>query len=120
LADNEICVYGDAAHAIQHQKVIIIDPDKDDSVFLVGSFNFTAAAEFHNSEDIAVLRSHELASVAERNWILHKDHSKAYAEFVPPERDSKLEKLWKSMKGILIGVTFGVFFVLLVRHLAKK
>ena len=86
LADNGVTVYGDAAHAIQHQKVFIIDPDGENPVLILGSFNFTGAAEKSNSEDLCILRSRELAQAATKNWILHKGHSKAYAEFSPKEK----------------------------------
>jgi phosphatidylserine/phosphatidylglycerophosphate/cardiolipin synthase-like enzyme len=86
LAEGGVTVYGDAAHAIQHQKVIIIDSNGDSPALILGSFNFTAAAEKSNAENICILRSSELALAATKNWIEHKSHSKAYAEFSPKEK----------------------------------
>lgn len=68
-------VYSDNAHAIQHQKVIVIDPGEDSAAVILGSFNFTAAAEFSNAENLLIVRSRELAAAFERNWQEHKRHS---------------------------------------------
>jgi phosphatidylserine/phosphatidylglycerophosphate/cardiolipin synthase-like enzyme len=52
-----IPTYIDAAHAIAHNKVMIIDK----STGITGSFNFTKATEEKNAENLLVLRSKELA-----------------------------------------------------------
>jgi len=119
LAEGGVTVYGDAAHAIQHQKVFIIDPDGENSVLILGSFNFTAAAEKSNAENICTLRSSELAQAATKNWILHKSHSKLYAEFTPPEKPGFIATIMNIMKcvgmvvaGIFIGVSIiGLIFL---------
>ena len=64
----------DAAHAIAHNKVMIID----DAVVLTGSFNFTTAAETHNAENLLVLRDPQLAKEYLRNWKAHALHSPLY------------------------------------------
>jgi phosphatidylserine/phosphatidylglycerophosphate/cardiolipin synthase-like enzyme len=64
----------DSAHAIAHNKVMIIDS----AVVLTGSFNFTAAAERHNAENLLVLRDPKLAAEYLRNWKLHAVHSPLY------------------------------------------
>jgi phosphatidylserine/phosphatidylglycerophosphate/cardiolipin synthase-like enzyme len=64
----------DAAHAIAHNKVMIIDG----RVVLTGSFNFTKAAEEHNAENLLVLRDPALAAKYLRNWKLHALHSPLY------------------------------------------
>jgi phosphatidylserine/phosphatidylglycerophosphate/cardiolipin synthase-like enzyme len=64
----------DAAHAIAHNKVMIID----DAVVITGSFNFTAAAERHNAENLLVLHDPKLAAEYLRNWKLHAVHSPLY------------------------------------------
>ena len=85
-------VYGDSAHAIQHQKVMIIDPEnRETATLILGSFNFTNAAEHSNAENIVVMRSYELATAAKHNWILHQSHSKLYAEFTPKEKPGFFE-----------------------------
>jgi len=61
----------DRAHAIAHNKVMVIDG----GTVITGSFNFTAAAERSNAENLLVIRSKELAAVYEENWQKHKEHS---------------------------------------------
>ena len=69
-----IPTYIDAAHAIAHNKVMIIDK----STVISGSFNFTKAAEEKNAENLLVLRSKELARGYIENWERHKEHSEIY------------------------------------------
>ena len=69
-----IPTYIDAAHAIAHNKIIIIDRE----VLITGSFNFTMGAEKNNAENLIILRSKELAEIYRDNWELHKRHSIAY------------------------------------------
>jgi phosphatidylserine/phosphatidylglycerophosphate/cardiolipin synthase-like enzyme len=72
----------DAKHAIAHNKVMVIDT----AVVLTGSFNFTAAAENSNAENLLVLRSPALAAEYTANWHVHEAHSKNY---VPPTTSSR-------------------------------
>jgi phosphatidylserine/phosphatidylglycerophosphate/cardiolipin synthase-like enzyme len=60
----------DAAHAIAHNKAVVI----------TGSFNFTKAAEEKNAENLLVIRSKDLAQKYIENWKEHKEHSEGYAE----------------------------------------
>ena len=77
----------DAAHAIAHNKVMIID----ERVVLTGSFNFTTAAEEHNAENLLVLRDEKLAAEYLRNWKVHALHSPLYRpEDLPEEGDGPL------------------------------
>ena len=69
-----IPTYIDAAHAIAHNKIMIIDK----AVLITGSFNFTKAAEEKNAENLLVLRSKELARTYVENWQRHKEHSVIY------------------------------------------
>ena len=64
----------DAKHAIAHNKVMVIDG----AVVLTGSFNFTAAAENSNAENLLVLRSAPLAAQYSANWHAHEVHSTKY------------------------------------------
>jgi phosphatidylserine/phosphatidylglycerophosphate/cardiolipin synthase-like enzyme len=52
LANNRIPTYIDSAHAIAHNKVMIIDRQ----TVITGSFNFTKAAEEKNAENLLVIR----------------------------------------------------------------
>ena len=64
----------DAAHAIAHNKVMVIDG----RVVLTGSFNFTRAAEERNAENLVVIRDPETAARYAANWRVHRAHSAPY------------------------------------------
>jgi phosphatidylserine/phosphatidylglycerophosphate/cardiolipin synthase-like enzyme len=74
LANSKIPTYIDAAHAIAHNKIIIIDR----STVLTGSFNHTDAAEKRNAENLVIIRSKKIAEKYRENWKHHKDHSEVY------------------------------------------
>lgn len=65
----------DSEHAIAHNKIMILDGE----VVITGSFNFTAAAEKSNAENLLVIRDRQIAEKYLANWQLHADHSKPYA-----------------------------------------
>jgi phosphatidylserine/phosphatidylglycerophosphate/cardiolipin synthase-like enzyme len=64
----------DSAHAIGHNKVMVID----DEIVITGSFNFTKAAEDNNAENLLILRDKALAEKYTANWRLHSAHSEVY------------------------------------------
>jgi phosphatidylserine/phosphatidylglycerophosphate/cardiolipin synthase-like enzyme len=74
LANGRIPVYIDSAHAIAHNKVMIIDSQ----TVITGSFNFTKAAEEKNAENLLIIRSKELASYYLDNWQKYRQHSEVY------------------------------------------
>lgn len=74
LYNSGIPVFIDSAHAIAHNKIIILDRE----TVITGSFNFTKAAEEKNAENILILKSKELAGEYFKNWIEHKGHSTRY------------------------------------------
>lgn len=74
LHNSNISVYIDRAHAIAHNKIIIIDQQ----IVITGSFNFTKAAEERNAENLLVIRDKDLASRYTENWDEHFQHSEAY------------------------------------------
>jgi phosphatidylserine/phosphatidylglycerophosphate/cardiolipin synthase-like enzyme len=65
----------DAAHAIAHNKVMIIDGE----TVISGSFNFTRSAEERNADDLLVIRDKTLAGRYIANWKVHWEHSEAYS-----------------------------------------
>ncbi len=69
-----IPTYIDPAHAIAHNKIMIIDK----SIVITGSFNFTRAAEDHNAENLLIIHDGKLAQLYIQNWETHKKHSEAY------------------------------------------
>lgn len=66
--------YIDSAHAIAHNKVMIIDQE----TVVTGSFNFTKSAEERNAENILIIKSRDLAKEYLDNWEKHKAHSEKY------------------------------------------
>lgn len=72
LAAAGVRVFIDRAHAIAHNKVIVVDG----AIVETGSFNFTKAAEAHNAENCLVLRGDPgLARAYADNWASHRAHS---------------------------------------------
>jgi len=70
-----VSTYIDGAHAIAHNKIMIIDNE----TVITGSFNFTKAAEERNAENLLIIRSKQLAKDYLDNWEKHKAHSEKYA-----------------------------------------
>jgi phosphatidylserine/phosphatidylglycerophosphate/cardiolipin synthase-like enzyme len=72
LERHGLAVWVDAAHAIAHNKVVVIDA----RTVVTGSFNFTRQAEHENAENLLVLRDHRgLAARYRANFYAHKEHS---------------------------------------------
>jgi phosphatidylserine/phosphatidylglycerophosphate/cardiolipin synthase-like enzyme len=74
LANSGIPTWIDDAHAIAHNKVIVIDRE----TVITGSFNFTKAAEEKNAENLMIVRSKDLTRLYLENWASHRTHSEAY------------------------------------------
>jgi phosphatidylserine/phosphatidylglycerophosphate/cardiolipin synthase-like enzyme len=75
VAHAGIPTYIDAAHAIAHNKIMIIDR----STLISGSFNFTRAAEERNAENLQVVKGNRLlVDRYIRNFEAHKGHSDDY------------------------------------------
>jgi phosphatidylserine/phosphatidylglycerophosphate/cardiolipin synthase-like enzyme len=73
LVHAGVPVWVDSAHAIAHNKVMVIDGE----TVITGSFNFTKAAEEKNSENLLVLKDANLALLYAENWESHRHHSEA-------------------------------------------
>lgn len=74
LTHAGIPTFIDSAHAIAHNKIMIIDRE----IVLTGSFNFTTAAEENNAENLLVIADRALAGRYTENWEAHLAHSKPY------------------------------------------
>ena len=74
LANAGVPVFIDDAHAIAHNKVMVVD----DQIVITGSFNFTKSAEERNAENLLILRNPELARAYLDNWLAHRKHSGQY------------------------------------------
>jgi len=75
LAHHGVEVLIDAAHAIAHNKVMVIDG----GTVITGSFNFTRAAQERNAENLLVLADPEVAARYLANWEAHARHAEPYA-----------------------------------------
>jgi phosphatidylserine/phosphatidylglycerophosphate/cardiolipin synthase-like enzyme len=75
FANAGIPVKIDAAHAIAHNKVMVIDGE----TVITGSFNFTKAAEENNAENLLVIHDKQLTDRYIKNWEEHARHSEVYA-----------------------------------------
>jgi phosphatidylserine/phosphatidylglycerophosphate/cardiolipin synthase-like enzyme len=75
LKNNGIPCLIDDAHAIAHNKVMVID----EKMVITGSFNFTKNAEEQNAENLLIVEDASLAAQYLRNWKAHQAHSDPYA-----------------------------------------
>src|SRR5215472_1489095 len=64
LTNAGITVWVDTKVAIAHNKVMVVDGAR----FITGSFNFTAAAQNHNAENLIVLEDQALEPEYKANW----------------------------------------------------
>ena len=71
VAQGGIPVVFDRAHAIAHNKVMVIDTD----TVVTGSFNFTASAEERNAENLLIVHDAALAEQYRANWHQHRTHA---------------------------------------------
>ncbi len=65
-----IPTFADAAHAIAHNKIMIID----EKIVITGSFNFTKSAEEKNSENLLIIFRQDVARKYLENWNKHAEH----------------------------------------------
>jgi phosphatidylserine/phosphatidylglycerophosphate/cardiolipin synthase-like enzyme len=79
-----IDVRSDGKHAIQHNKVMLIDDD----IVITGSYNFTKSAESRNAENIMIVRSSYAAKRYADNWKSHWDHSEKVTD-LPPAKSKR-------------------------------
>ncbi len=77
LVNHGILVYVDRAHAIAHNKVIIIDK----KTIITGSYNFSQAAEQRNAENVLIMDAKELAQRYLQNFEKHMQHSIRIVKF---------------------------------------
>jgi phosphatidylserine/phosphatidylglycerophosphate/cardiolipin synthase-like enzyme len=89
-----VLVLIDARHAIHHNKVMLID----EATVITGSFNWSAAAEDRNAENLLVLRSRAMAAAYAADWRRHAEHSPRYA---PPGPATAPDRRRKSLRPIL-------------------
>ena len=74
LANQGVHTMIDAAHAMAHNKIIIIDGE----TVLTGSFNFTKAAQEKNAENVLIIHDKTLAAQYTQNWDAHRSYRQPY------------------------------------------
>jgi phosphatidylserine/phosphatidylglycerophosphate/cardiolipin synthase-like enzyme len=80
LTNPGIPVWVDTKVAIAHNKVMVIDWQR----VITGSFNFTAAAQKSNAENLLVLDDPALAAEYKANWERRRVASEHYRGALPP------------------------------------
>jgi len=75
LTNAGIPVWVDIHVSIAHNKVMVLDG----ATVITGSFNFTAAAQHHNAENLLVIRDPQLAAEYQANWESRRAVSVPYA-----------------------------------------
>ena len=76
LIEAGVDVRSDGKHAIQHNKVMLID----DNIVITGSYNFTNSAEKRNAENIMIIKSDYAAKRYADNWAVHWAHAEKSIE----------------------------------------
>lgn len=76
VARAGIPVFIDYRPAIAHNKVIVIDKH----IVVTGSYNFTAAAEHRNTENVTVIDSAEVANRFLSNWDSRRAVSRTFVD----------------------------------------
>ena len=79
LTNAGIPVWVDTKVAIAHNKVMVIDGQR----VITGSFNFTAAAQSRNAENLLVIEDPALAAQYRTNWERRRAVSTQYVEALP-------------------------------------
>jgi phosphatidylserine/phosphatidylglycerophosphate/cardiolipin synthase-like enzyme len=74
LANQGMPTKIDAAHAISHNKIMIIAGE----TIITGSFNFTKAAQEKHAENVLIIRDQALAAQDTQTWEAHRQHSQPY------------------------------------------
>lgn len=70
LAKGGVEVWLDANFQAAHNKVIVIDADAPTATTITGSYNFTVAAQWHNAENVVIIRDNRPVARAYRdNWL---------------------------------------------------
>jgi phosphatidylserine/phosphatidylglycerophosphate/cardiolipin synthase-like enzyme len=61
---HELLKAGPEAHAIIHDKIVVIDPMSDDCVVVTGSHNLGYRASYNNDENLLIVRGHKALAQA--------------------------------------------------------
>jgi phosphatidylserine/phosphatidylglycerophosphate/cardiolipin synthase-like enzyme len=70
LAKGGVTVWLDANYQAAHNKVVIVDADTPSATTITGSYNFTFSAQWHNAENVVILRDNrDVARAYRDNWL---------------------------------------------------
>ena len=70
LVKGGVDVWLDSNYHAAHNKVVIVDADTANATTITGSYNFTVAAQWHNAENVVILRDNrEVARAYRDNWL---------------------------------------------------
>ena len=76
LAKGGVGVWLDGNYQAAHNKVVIVDADAASATTITGSYNFTNAAQWHNAENVIIVRGNpEVARAYRDNWVRLKAHA---------------------------------------------
>ena len=76
LAKGGVGVWLDSNYQAAHNKVVIVDADTASATTITGSYNFTVAAQWHNAENVLILRDNrDVARAYRDNWLRLKAHA---------------------------------------------
>jgi len=76
LAKGGVAVWLDSNYQAAHNKVVIVDADTATATTITGSYNFTVAAQWHNAENVLILRDNrDVARAYRDNWLRLKAHA---------------------------------------------
>lgn len=79
MAAAGVPVWIDGEHQSAHNKVMLIDAGTSAAALITGSYNFTNAAQYKNSENLLLLRGNDkLNGLYLDNWNAHFAHSRPY------------------------------------------
>jgi phosphatidylserine/phosphatidylglycerophosphate/cardiolipin synthase-like enzyme len=80
-----IAVRLETRYAAAHNKILLIDAERERPVVITGSYNFTFSAQARNAENLLILRGNRaLARAYLDNWRRHRDDALPYAEALLP------------------------------------
>lgn len=85
LLQRGIPIWIDYKPAIAHNKVMIID----DNTTVTGSFNFTKAAQFSNTENVLIIQDANIAKAYKENWQNRLQISKGFNEYRPSYKKNR-------------------------------
>jgi phosphatidylserine/phosphatidylglycerophosphate/cardiolipin synthase-like enzyme len=95
---HELLKSGPDAHAIIHDKIVVIDPMSDDCVVITGSHNLGYRASYNNDENLLIVRGHKALAQAYAvhvldiydhyrfRYVIQKQGTKAFSGLEPDDK----------------------------------